>query len=252
MLGDDGVVGVARGRPAHVAVALAPLHPGRAPRRVGAPDPAVRPHPAAVVIGRPPERIGRLPRVPVVGVRPVAVRIGNVRRRRRREDPAVRRVAVPAAVRREVVIEDVDRRDVVTRHPDVHGVVDRARVDRRARWRGRGRRGRRRLPDPPRLLRVRLRRRWLLGRRRLCLVVRRGRGRLSLAGWSGLRGRWVVRPDITAEATAENQQLGDVCCAHAERPFRMRTPLRRPVVGSHSEQNRLDRRPNERRSAAGR
>jgi hypothetical protein len=38
------VVGVTGRRPADVAVALAPLHPGRTPRRVRAPDPAVGPY----------------------------------------------------------------------------------------------------------------------------------------------------------------------------------------------------------------
>src|SRR4029079_1283907 len=60
-VGDVGVVGEARRRPADVAIALAPLHPGRTPPRPRPPHPAVRPDPAPVVIGRPSEGIGRLP-----------------------------------------------------------------------------------------------------------------------------------------------------------------------------------------------
>jgi hypothetical protein len=105
----------ARRCPADDVVADAPLHPRRSPARVGAPHPAAAPDPAAVVRGRPAERLVRHPGPAVVRVCPVPVRVRDVVVALRREHVAVVRVVVPLAVRVERVVEDGDVWNFATR-----------------------------------------------------------------------------------------------------------------------------------------
>lgn len=99
----------AQWRPAVVATAAAPAHPGRAPLVSGYPSPAVVVvvHPTAVVEGRPAPVVVRYPGVAVVGHRPVPVRhvgletgpdMGN-------PDVAVLVIVDPIAVGRQFIIE---------------------------------------------------------------------------------------------------------------------------------------------------
>ena len=117
---------VAERRPADVAIADAPLHPRRSPPRVRTPHPAVPPDPPPVVIGGPPERILRDPVESVVGVRPVPVRVRDVARHGRHEHVPVRGIVVPAAIRLELIVEDLDVGDFAAggggRNVDVHRI----------------------------------------------------------------------------------------------------------------------------------
>ena len=232
-LGHVRVVVVTRRRPADGAVALPPLHPCRSPHGVRPPDPAIDPHPAPVVIGRPAERIGRHPGETVVRVFPVAVRIRHVAGRRWREHPAVLRVVVPAAVRRELVVEDLDRRDVRARHVDGDVAVGRLGIGRRRR-RGLGRRWqRRRLGGHGRRLHVA--RLWVgrLGRLRRIGVRLRGLRRLRV----GLRlRRWrVVRLDVAAECRRDQQGQQEFR-AHGGGTFRWGPNMGRTDLRLHSRQ----------------
>ena len=104
-------------RPADVAAASAPADPGRRPRRARHPDPAEAGvvEPAAVVPGRPAERVVVDPRPAPLGVLPVAVRVRPEARADdgggRHEHQSVAGVVDPAAVRRQRFNEVVGRGD---------------------------------------------------------------------------------------------------------------------------------------------
>jgi hypothetical protein len=113
--GVDGEAEGGKGNPTDVAVAIAPIHPGRTPHCVGNPHPAVvvGEKPTAIVKRRPTPLVIALEAPAVVGVDPVAA--GEVRLKINSDDSWVRPPNAaqttdeePLSVGRQRVIEGFD------------------------------------------------------------------------------------------------------------------------------------------------